>query len=226
MPRRVTFREDDEVYSIGTPSPSLSGSTLSSPELNSPLHLDTQLPPSTSPLFGQFPGSSPVVSVAPQLETSLSVPKPGRLRPFNYDLWRNPDNDPFTPGKSVTRELLERPAVLPPVDSMTIVIRSYIMPLSFDIRPHGHKRGYLTVGDVLWGLYRSLKKPIDLSAIQPQVRQQVLLDFQNRARTLKQKEGSQYEEPSRIDLLAKCHLFSGLSLDAKTGNWELVVEEA
>ncbi|KAF5339137.1 hypothetical protein D9611_011137 [Ephemerocybe angulata] len=241
--------------STPTPSPTLSTSTLESPPLSSPLSLSphrlpltvgvanngdatasptscARLPSPTSPTspngagFG-LGGGAPCIALDP----ALQVPGATKLPPFVWDMMRDPQG-PHAIVPVLPRATLERPAVTPPLEQMTIAV----MPLS-DVHPPWpvaitpSSSPYVTVRDVLQGLFVDLQ--IGLAPenwrVAGEAQARIRLAAERRVERMRKKGDERRDRPEhgrkRLDLLLERYRFGGLLYNPKLQMWELKLEE-
>ncbi|RXW21470.1 hypothetical protein EST38_g4386 [Candolleomyces aberdarensis] len=246
--RSVHFAQNDTHILEGTPSPTLSSSTLSSPELSSPLGLphlnlpNSPIPyvyqawspasPSTSQLHPSPPRPNAKV-MSLDLDSHLQIPPTNQLPCFTFDLTRDPQGMGIKP--ALTKAVLDQPAVQPPVAKMPITIVSEAYQWVVEVRPglpanaDERPREYVTVKDVLYGIYNDLQgrlNEVDQQKMSLSVLEKAGLACQLRRARIKQLEKRDESAGlKRVDLLYKSHRFKGLAVDPRNGNWVLHVEE-
>jgi hypothetical protein len=203
---------------------------------------------SSSPLTSQsWSPASPTDTLAPNSSTNcpkveqlpldideyLEIPYSNQLPYFTYDLTRDPQVMAIKP--SLPKSVLERPAVQPPVESMSITVRSEAFQWVICIKPglpskaNEKPKRYVTVKDVLDGIYRDLQtrvKGVDQEKMAAPTLEKAMSACRYRRERLDLLE-KRVEPPGlkRVDLLYKNHRFKGLSFDPRTGQWVLRVQE-
>ncbi|KAJ2915763.1 hypothetical protein MD484_g4642, partial [Candolleomyces efflorescens] len=246
--RTVHFAPTDTHIDGTTPSPTLTSSTLSSPELSSPLplpHLTLPGSPQScafqpwspvSPTNASFIRTSPPRPAQPMpldIDEYLRVPPTNQLPHFTFDLTRDPQGMAIKP--PIPQVVLDRAAVEPPVAKMSVTIMAEAFQWTVDIKPgpptnaNEKPKEYVTVKDVIFGLYKNLQNMLDdydQQKMAPAVLEKAKFACQCRRERIKQVEKRDESAGlKRVDLLGKDHRFKGLQIDPRNGNWILRVEE-
>ncbi|KAJ2922963.1 hypothetical protein H1R20_g14144, partial [Candolleomyces eurysporus] len=252
QPRRhsksVHFAQNDTHIHEGTPSPTLTSSTLSSPELCSPLPLPHLTLPNSpvSPVGQSWSPASPSTALflhpsptrpnaklmSLDLDPYLKVPPTNQLPHFTFDLTRDPQGMGIRP--ALPKAVLDQPAVQPPVAKMSITITSEAFQWVVEIKPglpddNERPKEYVTVKDVLYGIYKDLQSKlneVDQEKMSRSVLEKAGLACQLRRERIKLLEKrNESAGLKRVDLLYKSHRFKGLAVDRRNGNWVLDVED-
>jgi hypothetical protein len=167
------------------------------------------------------------------IDEYLQVPPTNQLPRFTFDVTRDPQGMAINP--PIPQAVLDKTAVEPPLAKMSVTIMSEAFQWTVDIKPglpaneNEKPKEYVTVKDVIYGLYKDLQTrldDVDQQKMAPAVLEKATLACQLRRERLKQLE--KRDVPAglkRVDLLAKNHRFKGLQLDPRNGNWVLRVEE-
>ncbi|TEB26036.1 hypothetical protein FA13DRAFT_1583624, partial [Coprinellus micaceus] len=217
----------------GTPSPTLTSSTIESPELASPI----ALPPFTFPFSPASPCGFDRGSLV--LDQCLQVPPTHQLPLFSYDMMRDPRGR-YAIVPSLPEAMLHKPAVTPPQGKLTILVKSGLR-WDIEIRPalpaadssgaRPQRPLYVTVGDTLCAIYDDLQKglrPEDLAVLPPEHQAGVEVAFRrrrDRMKSKKEKWDDATESKRRIDLLGISHRFVGLVYSPEDEKWVLRFED-
>lgn len=148
--RRVRFALDVEDHS----SPASTYSALSSPGPHTPPQLSYQ------PLVHiHQPHSTPSPSVAFH-DLSLAIPQnihgALELLTFDFDVSLNPFANPAIRKNPQLSSIWDEPATNPLVRSLTLTSRH----LRWDIVIHSSSKPYVTIGDVVGGIFNELRTPV------------------------------------------------------------------
>lgn len=154
--------------------------------------------------------------------------------PLNYDLSHPPSQATLTSSGSFACELsssdLNRPATYPPVRKMRVTCS--LLPWPITLYPLSDTRSTLTVGDVLEGLFRFLRKHAsgdEWHSADQQTREDVRQAWMRRVRRQQTHKDREYERANglrRIDWLDKTTVFQGLEHIKGTETWILHVRQA
>ena len=129
------------------------------------------------------------------LDKYLQVPPLNQLPFFDFDLTRNPQGMGIKP--ALTKAVLDKPAVQPPVAKMPITIKAEAFQWVVDIKPglpsdaNEEPKEYVTVKDVLCGLYQDLQRrlnELDQQKMDDPVRERAGLACQRRRERMKKLE--------------------------------------
>ncbi|KAI0915970.1 hypothetical protein AcV5_003434 [Taiwanofungus camphoratus] len=227
-----------------TPSPTYSNSSLpSSGGPRTPLQLPLSpessyltpapyLPPSKQPQGVQVLsptsfGSSPYVSGQVQLHPLLMVPYHGFGPTLAWDMRNAPSTAYFhvagPPRQlSLTADVLAQPATHPALPALTLICD--LLPWLITITPSTSAAWspgplkVVTVGDVLYTLYRTLRLPVaetELSYLRADGQACVHAAFHARYRMIddqRQRAEEKGKGVKRVDFLMEARVFSGLSM--------------
>jgi hypothetical protein len=234
-PKSVRFADETDTYSYpSTPSPTYSTSTL--PSSTGPITPPPPRPYSYVPL--------PAVGKAVPVDRAIPVDMAKTVAVRIHDvlaLSRKPkitfdvSFDPSTTllsSLALTPRVLAEAATTPPLASLTIL--STFLPWNLNIRPASQKPGaFVTVADVLRGLYRSLRLPVtpaEFDHIPTVADRQLVSDaYEHRCERMNRKDpvGASEERSKgvkRVDFLMRNHRFLGLSATVKAPDvWRLSV---
>ncbi|KAI8974822.1 hypothetical protein BD414DRAFT_497602 [Trametes punicea] len=206
-----------------TPSSTYSGATLpSSPGLATPPSLMASPLPAkgyvASPSYLAMPPlSGSQVNVHPVLACTL-----GYGAPLTWDLTQPVESAQVRTGDvlPVTEQLVIEPATTPKVASITIICER--LPWAITVNPTDNApwaAPYVTVGDVLYTLYRTLRlpvTPIELGlqadpAFQQRVQDAYIARY-HRITHPGDREVEKAKMIKRVDFLCEAQMFKGLSL--------------
>jgi hypothetical protein len=231
MMKTVRFAEENDTYSYPpTPSPTSSESTL--PSSSGPLTpppLNHALSPYS---YTSLPGEGRAIpvdvakSVAVRIHDVLALSRQPKIA---FDVSYDPSTTILA---SLTPRVLAAAATTPPLPSLTIL--STFLPWNINIRPASQKPGaFVTVADVLTGLYRGLRlpvTPVEFDHI-PTIadKERVNRAYEHRYERINRNDTvGAYEERrkgvKRVDFLMGNHRFLGLSATVKAPDvWRLSV---
>lgn len=161
-------------------------------------------------------------------------PNPADVR-IKYNLSHPPSQATLIyPGSSSLFELSEsefnRPATYPPLQKMRISCP--LLPWPITLYPASETRAILTVGDVLEGLFRFLRKHAsgeEWHSADERTREDVRQSWMRRVRRQPTHKDKEYERSNglrRIDWLEKATVFQGLEPVKRTDTWILHVRHA
>ncbi|KAK7047658.1 hypothetical protein VNI00_006426 [Paramarasmius palmivorus] len=196
--KTVRFVGEDETHVISTPSPAVTSTSLSASP-SSPMTLPLQA------------GSDVGIEIE-DIHAVLRYKSPPR---FNFDVSRDPGLV-LSPSAVLTPEVREEPATVPPVASVKLV--SKFIPWTIEIKPSSTAEdAYVTVADLLGGLYRALRLGVTDTEYKESNRLEVFNAYEARWKRIEQEEGalaSDLEHSKgikRVDFLLGNLRFHGLS---------------
>lgn len=207
--RRVRFADN---------SPFSNASTLSSPG------------PSTPPVLTQPPvwvyQTSPYYMLSPALPAPWEIHSILSMPMFDFNVSIDPALNPVVHGNSLVTQVRNEPATCPPVPSLTLVSR----PLPWEIVISYSFSPFVTVADVLGGLYRALRMRATEQEFYREGREKQGAITQAYHRRYRRALGVELEERERreglkrIDFLVGSHFFKGLRKTERYNVWNIKFE--
>lgn len=222
--KRVRFSKKRTEYTIpANPSPSYSSSSL--PSSNGPV-----TPPSYQvPLPGHYAPASyaPPPKAKPIVQTprahSLLAYSGSHHPPLNFDVTL-PISALTARYRPLPTPLLSEPAISPAVPSL--VIATHLLPWSITI--YSSNGYYVTVRDVLEGIYRALRKNVTHNEYHsiPSHKEQLRVNeaYERRYSRIRDHYASREEKQGgvkRVDFLRGRTRFMGIAPSSRAGIWEL-----
>lgn len=217
--RRVRFALD------GYPSPVSTSSTLSSPGPRTPQQLHQPLAhvhsPSSTSSFSISPNGL-ALSISSNIHGALDIP------PFNFDVSLDPVANPAMRDNLHLQRIRNDPATDPPEPSITLVSRH----LPWEIVISASSKSYVTISDVLYGLYRALRLPVsqvEYDRETPEKQKEVARAYYNRFERHVSNpllmEQEKAKGVKRVDFLTGAHRFKGLSKTERPNVWRLRLKQ-
>ncbi|KAH9475283.1 hypothetical protein JR316_0012394 [Psilocybe cubensis] len=142
---------------------------------------------------------------------------------FDFNLTKPPTS--MMDYASIPVSIWQQPATSPPVPSMAVVCEQ--LPWILNI-PGNIQFGYVSVGDLVFGLYKALSTPVSQSeflTLSPRGQHAVSKAFKNRCKVCFDSDEYRTEFSQgvkRVDFLVGFTKFSGVRPD-KIGKWTLLV---
>lgn len=230
--RCVRFAEVDEaIPDFDTPSPTLSSSPSSSPGLETPSSspIDPLFAPTSSQYLPCIPlplQSDPLLDGLLTIHPILGLPLTGTL-PFKFDVTRDPACTlEFDASSILTPAVLAEAATMPPLHMMVLNCEDF--PWQLVIRPQNSKE-FVTVSDVLSGIYASLRIPVnsgDFNGLSKEQQRMITQTFFHRYDRLGETEAGEKEKVKgvkRVDFLVGRNSFAGLCPTNSPLVWELIL---
>ncbi|KAF9447306.1 hypothetical protein P691DRAFT_802630 [Macrolepiota fuliginosa MF-IS2] len=216
--RRVRFVLD------GRSSPISTSSTLSSspgpqtpPQLSQHLAVDIYQPPSSIPSLPISPNQL-ALAIKSSIHEYLEMP------PFNFDVSVDPGTNPAMRNSPHLQSVSDSPATSSHLPSFTLV--SQYLPWEIVILPSS--KSYVTVSDVLYGLYRGLRLPVshDEYAYETEDKKdKISFAYHRRLERYASNPGLMEQEMQkgvkRVDYLTGVHRFGGISETGRPGVFKL-----
>lgn len=218
--RRVRFALDNEASPIST------SSTLSSPGPHTPQQFYQPLVHVHSYSQSSSPSFSPnhlALTVASSIHGVLEVPS------FDFDISLDPHTNPAMRDNLHLQRILNDPATHPPLPSLTFVSSH----LPWEINISRTSQPYVTISDVLGGLYRALRTCATQGELsrEAEVKRAAILrahmrrserHLPNDRRTMERERS---KGPRRIDFLAGNHYFRGLVKTERPNVWYIQLRQ-
>ncbi|KXN84614.1 hypothetical protein AN958_12295 [Leucoagaricus sp. SymC.cos] len=216
--RRVRFALE------GYPSPVSTSSTLSSPGPRTPQQLTQPLVHVYQPSLTST--SSPFISSISPNQSALAIPCDihdvlGNAT-FDFDVSLDPASNPALRDNLFLQRVRNEPATVPPVPSLTLVSRD----LPWEVIITSSSVPFVTISDVLGGLYRALRIPVreeefsrESAEKQNAISTAYYQRFERHVSDRQLREQEKQKGVKRIDFLAGSHRFKGLSKTERPNVW-------
>lgn len=223
--KRVRFARTNDVYS--PPTPALSFSGLSPASTAAPL-----TPPNA---YQSLPGPSPYIVSFSNKQAPSKSPARVRIHPYlelssvpaiNYDVMDHPSSVLDHHHHRISSRVFTEPASTPPLRKLSIMSEH----LPWTISVSASNGSYVTVGDVLDGVYRALQKnitPADYNSLSSHDGRRATRAYEQRYRRHRSNQAYELEKRGgmkRVDLLMGRTKFWGLAMTSHGSDmWHLSV---
>ncbi|KAF5360779.1 hypothetical protein D9756_004596 [Leucocoprinus leucothites] len=203
-------------------SPQSTSSTLSSPGPLTPQQLPQPLVHVRypSPTYTNSSGFSPshvALSIPYELHNALAT------LAFDFDASLDPADNPALRDNPYIARMRNEPATTPPAPSLTLVSRH----LPWEIIISSSASSYVTISDVLGGLYRALRIPArEEEYLRESSEKQTAISLAyyqrfERISNVGLREIEKQKGVKRIDFLASAHRFRGLHKTNRPNVWDI-----
>lgn len=165
--------------------------------------------------------ASPYYALSPILPVSLEIHGILTTPTFDFNLSVDPTLNPIVYGHSFVARVRNEPATLPAVPSLLLISRF----LPWDTVVASSVLPFVTVDDVLGGLYRALRLRVAKGEYQQEGhgRQSAIsLAYHRRCSRVLNAEREKQAGVRRVDFLMGSHLFKGLRKTTRPNVWNVV----